>query len=1572
MQRKFYVYLFFIFLFFPFSIFSQSLKLPQRYVSNRLIVKVRTSTKTPTARTESTEVLLKNYMGLAQVNHVFSENIKVQKLTPLFAFENYFEVEIFPHEDITQAMQRLQAQEWVEYVEPLTYFQTLSPPFMPNDKFFVEGRQWGLEKAKVPQAWEISKGDTNVVIGIIDDYLWLDHPEFAGQLKYNHRERYGKKGIDDDGNGFVDDSLGYDFAQQNFKISGWHGTAVAGVAAAKVNNQIGIAGVGFNTRIMPIKVKPEILFPRLPEPTSLDVAKAIKYAADNGCRIINISLGSTDWYSKFLQETINYATLVKNSLVIAAAGNERREENIFPASYEHVLSVAASDENDAHIGSRSNFIDILAPGKNIWTTNIPNDLYVLHEGSSYAAPFVAGAAGLIMAKFPNMTALQVAEQLRVTADNVYELQANAPFKEKLGKGRINVWRALQENIAMSVRAHQPLFTNRFGNYAFQNDTVSLSCNFVNYLKPSSNNLKAILSSTSPYVQIIKNTIQIGKLGTLDSISQANFLIYLNPNTPRGEPIKFRIGFEDDNYSDYQYFTLNTTDYYLDISINNFSLSSAANGRIGLVNQENTEGIGIEFLNNQILKEAGLMIGTAPSKVINSIFSNATSKSNDFSPIQPIKLIQKDFHNIKTSAIFDDKGKIGLEIEQIIRGKKNKPHQNYVLIDYNIKNQSEQDLDSLYVGLYADWEMGGGSYNLADWDKEDNFGYIYQENSKTYAGIKAIGGEYQYYPLEKLYNDGQINITDGFSEAEKFITLSNGLKRTQAGYNINSANVAHVVGVKINKFAQNQIKKVTFILLSGNSVEELRQSLKKAESLLNPLSSLSPRPILPQTLCWSDTMYVKPTNTKNLNIYSKDNFKEPLRTVSELKLALADTAKTFYLSNADSVIESDLIAYSFKAHKPKANFTSIDSLNIADSNVIYFRDKSFKAIKWKWDFGDNSPLDTLPAPIHRFAKIGNYKVTLTIIDSLGCLASVTKLIKVVRLVRSPVPTLPLYEIYACRTEKVTLAPQNGQLFKFYTTFPAQRAIHSGKTFTINDLSIKKIFITGIDSAFESLPIEINITRGDLKADFNYSPKADTIVNDQISFIDLSKGSLGVSIWEWDFGDGSPKRYERNPNHRYKAQGTYRVRLKVSDYSNCSDTISKVFRVGRKGQTPIVSDQVVCQGNSTVITPSNGGTFNFYNALPLTTPIYKGKSLLLNNLSENLTLYITNADSIVESDYQRVIITVNTPQADFYAPDEILLYRANNTVIVQDRSINAESWIWDMGDGSPKLFSQNVNYLYKKQGEYTITLTIKNKFGCTASKSKKIKIINRSNPPQIKDIRICENSPVILSPSGGTLFKFYETYPSSLVLHTGNNWDIGKLTSSKTYFVTCIDSLHESEATKVEVKVEQISSDFEAVNSEGKTTLFAGDTIFFKPKITNALFYQWYFGDGASSNQNKPFYIYPNAGVYSVYLFARHDIGCTAEGRQSITIKPKSMIPPNVKVYLYPNPTEGEVKLEVNSAKLTQVYIEIYNLLGQKVGVLEEKMIKDEVYTLNLVGRDKGVYLIKISIDNEQIIKKIVYR
>lgn len=291
----------------------------------------------------------------------------------------------------------------------------------PNDPEFA--RQWGLAKINAPEAWGIVTGAVSITIAIVDTGVDLAHPDLASQLWTNPGETPAN-GIDDDANGKIDDVYGWHFFQaangpaENALVQDdfGHGTHVAGIAAAATDNGIGVAGLAWGGRLMAVKVLDEY-----GNGWYSDIIAGIIYAADNGARIINLSLGGAT-PSQALCDAAVYAAS-RGALVVAAAGNSGGAV-LYPAACADVVAVAATDQADGR-PLFSNFgpeIDLAAPGVNIYSAwyaaGIGASGYFTRSGTSMATPFVAGAAALVWSWWPTWTADQVRAQLLATADDV--------------------------------------------------------------------------------------------------------------------------------------------------------------------------------------------------------------------------------------------------------------------------------------------------------------------------------------------------------------------------------------------------------------------------------------------------------------------------------------------------------------------------------------------------------------------------------------------------------------------------------------------------------------------------------------------------------------------------------------------------------------------------------------------------------------------------------------------------------------------------------------------------------------------------------------------------------------------------------------------------------------------------------------------------------------------------------------------------------------------------------------------------------------------------------------------------
>lgn len=281
--------------------------------------------------------------------------------------------------------------------------------YTPNDAKLSQQKQ--LTAINAQEAWDIFYApqtgiQKEIVIAVIDSGIDMNHEEFKDILWVNNKEVPGN-GLDDDGNGLVDDVNGYNFADNiaspahSGEWNGWyHGTHVAGLAAAKMNNSVGVSGVmGRNVKIMALNVFGNTA---IANPTNIE--KALRYAADQGAHIVNMSLGGGG-RSESMGLALEYA-VKKGTTVVAAAGNDNvdiAQVFISPASFAKdingVISVGSTDAVTKTKSSFSNFnpamVEIGAPGSNGLFSTMPNNTYNLLQGTSMASPVVAGAAGLV-------------------------------------------------------------------------------------------------------------------------------------------------------------------------------------------------------------------------------------------------------------------------------------------------------------------------------------------------------------------------------------------------------------------------------------------------------------------------------------------------------------------------------------------------------------------------------------------------------------------------------------------------------------------------------------------------------------------------------------------------------------------------------------------------------------------------------------------------------------------------------------------------------------------------------------------------------------------------------------------------------------------------------------------------------------------------------------------------------------------------------------------------------------------------------------------------------------------------
>ncbi|MEO6095645.1 MAG: S8 family serine peptidase [Fibrobacteria bacterium] len=318
------------------------------------------------------------------------------------------------------------------------------------------------------KAWEIQTGDSSIIIGILDTGCKWKHKEFEGRIWKNRKEIPGNH-VDDDGNGYADDSIGWNFVSNNGDITDnqGHGTGMASLIGANGNNGIGFAGMDWKCKLMILKVTDDTDLA-----LNQNVAKAIHYAVDNGARIINFSLGGQA-NSNVLNSAVEYAQS-KNVLVVASTGNAGVDSIEYPARFEYCLAVGSTDPDDSRSqtfleGGGSNYgagIDVVAPGNFIYELDYLTDTEYeyLSGGTSNSTAYVSGLAALLLAQDPSRKPADLRAIIQETADDqVGKAAEDTPGWDRYhGYGRINAFRALSKmgtSIRIAAGRRKPLEGN---------------------------------------------------------------------------------------------------------------------------------------------------------------------------------------------------------------------------------------------------------------------------------------------------------------------------------------------------------------------------------------------------------------------------------------------------------------------------------------------------------------------------------------------------------------------------------------------------------------------------------------------------------------------------------------------------------------------------------------------------------------------------------------------------------------------------------------------------------------------------------------------------------------------------------------------------------------------------------------------------------------------------------------------------------------------------------------------------------------------------------------------------------
>ena len=1160
--------------------------------------------------------------------------------------------------DVLNLIQKLNEEKIVDYAEQVPEYDFF---FTPND---LQTQQWNLQKINAELSWDFSQGSSNVIVAIIDDAILLSHQDLSTKIWINTNE-IPMNGIDDDGNGFIDDINGWDAADNDndpnpfnpTNSSFTHGTHCAGISASATNNNVGISSIGFNTTIMPVKIAQSSTH------TLTGSYIGVQYAIINNANVISMSWGGSGYSSTF-QALFDFA-YSKGITCIAAAGNSNSNIPMYPASYNHVISVGASDLNDtkASFSNYGSTIDVMAPGVNIYSTLAgSNSSYGNLSGTSMACPLVSGLAALMISYDFSLTPDDLEQCLKSSCDNIDAL--NPTYINQLGAGRLNAYTAMQcikpisANFTSNKRQICPGQNVQYTDLS-TNNPISWQWSFPGGT-PSTSALQHPIVSYSSNGIYSTTLIATNNNGT-DTITIPSFLTVANPTASMSGSTTLLSGFSANipvffsgvppfnfTYSD------GTSNYIVNNTISNphyITVNPSVNTTYTLVNVNDANCIGaVSGSTNVTIITGGNSCAQGAAITFQKVYGGAGNERA---------------HSIQQTT---DGGYI-LAGETTSFGAGN--------TDWFVMKTNSNGV--------VQWTKTFGSTSLDDGNsitikQTNDLGYIIAGHTEGF----GAGTKYDSYII-KLNNLGNIlwekripgSWWDSFRDV---IELSNGdILLTGSAFSYSAGNMdAHVVKI-------TSTGNLVWIKNLGTTVREHSQSiielpggnyiLSGNTNITNNSVTNRANPFLIKTsnngnVIWSK-QYDATTFFSDINetILLNDG---NLLNVGETRSSDAGNHDIFLLKTDTNGVVIWSRKYGGSGNdigvnvKEKANGELVISAftnGYGNTNqLLLFNTDGNGNVIWSKTYGgsSNEELDWWGKPM-----------VLTANDEI-IIAGGTRTYGVGN-----------EDIYLIKTNECGESFCNEQTIALTTTSPSILA----STFSVSTTSGGSLVNTTstvktINFTNNTLCADTNITVVspicNLEADFSITLSC---FGDSTYFSDLSTDSIGTIInWYWYFGDGDSLIGIQNPNHLYTSAGTFNVKLIVVNDTNpfCSDTIIKQLIIADTLIITLPANDTICIGDTTNLAPINLSCGRAPFSYSWTPILGLNNPFISNPLASppNTTTYtLTVTDSLGNISIDSITIFVDTMCCKTFAQI------AGNTQFCQGDSIQLIN---------NSLFSVNANY------------------------------------------------------------------------------------------------------------------------------------------------------------------------------------------------------------------------------------------------------------------------------------------
>ncbi len=903
--------------------------------------------------------------------------------------------------NLIEAINLLRNDPAVAYAEPVyVNYQALA---LPNDPLLAANQQYHLTKIRAFEAWEVATGNPDFFIGITDNGCNINNADLADNVRFPI--------IIDSPDDLKNDLSGASAADPNDAdnnvIGGGHGDVVALCSSAVPNNGIGTAGTGYNCKFLPVKVAADDNLGFYTEGY-----QGILYAAKQGAQVINMSWGRRGFPSAFEQNIIEvaYQYVPKKIVLVAAAGNDNTTDFFYPATYKHVLSVAATESNDfkASFSTFNHSVDLAAPGQNIRISSGGGA-----SGTSFASPLVAGAAILLRAKYPEWNAEQVIARLKTTTDDLYAIPENAPYIDQLGTGRLNMARAFTAPLK-AVTLDQFEFSEGQRGFVFSNTHTNFITHFTNQLD-ALENLSITLQVNSSHITIQNPTWQVGTVAANTAFNNTSspFMLYIKPSTPANTIVEFSFTYQAAggfSYTEKKRVLINPG--HLDINQVLFSVNDK--GNLAIKNKDFSVLSGFSYTYPEHLTEAGLMIATSSNQISDAVRNEFNQINQDFSveeAFRPTAYMPNSY--LETQAVFNDidgnTNRMGIQVRQKTYSWNEPTLNKGHVVEYRIRNLNSTRIDSLYAAIFANWNIYDAGFDRAGWIEEQKLAFVRDAfGGSIFAGIQLLTPQdgINFYAFDDLEG---INFKNGLTDQEKFEVMSGGIQRTEAGTQGNGTDVAHSLGVKIKNLNPGPGKTLVFVFAAGNNLSQLRENSKAIADRYIALNT-APRPTVATiNACAGQSVTIQPSNGLMFRFYNANpNLTGTilLHTGSSFTLNNLQGNQTLFITNIDQIFESEALELQISPALHNSSFEmSASSIDLAQGNLLQLTATSIDAVAWNWEItregetpnasvtfvnGTNAQTQN---PSIVFLNNGSYSIKLTSQNTQMCSASTTKMLTV---------------------------------------------------------------------------------------------------------------------------------------------------------------------------------------------------------------------------------------------------------------------------------------------------------------------------------------------------------------------------------------------------------------------------------------------------------------------------------------------------------------------------------------------------------------------------------------------------